>query len=735
MEDDDMINIQDPSEIPETPKLRTLNEIMKAASELSEENADTKVTTIVDNSNLPEEQKESLYVDLMAKLKPITGWAKEKADEILDNESLINITNDLKRQLGLTVRAAGEGGAGLVGLAYDPLALIIEIGDKIVRGDNAEQIPLLRSQMAQLLDSIGVPKAESTVERVVNVMSEGAVGGGGFASLSNRLSSILSGTSQNVAKIMAVAPVTQAVGGGTSGGVGQGAAELGYGPVVQTIASIAGGLFGGRTSNIKTEPISIDTKNTVRLAEDLNVPVLTSDVRSPETFAGKWLQRTSESIPAAGTGNVRANQQSARVNSVQDLANSWGVDLGNDVDVISTVTGDLLRKRGNLLEKYKSTKSSVIDSQQLQDAGVVDVSKTINAIDQELAKLTKLRSDQTSPVIQILKDWRAALLGERTVKAPNGKTIIVQDGQNLQNVEQLRKFIGEAFTDPSLASVKTIGNKALNKIYAPLRDDMGAFIKTYGNRNDLKKWQVSNARLSELAGELDNSIFKSVLKKGEVSPEQVTRLLFSKKPSDIKLLFKNLDNIGRANAKTAIITDMFKKSINNLNESVSPEVFKNQIKKMSNTLGVFFNEKELNSIQGLGRVLALTKRASEASVLPPTGVVLQIPIITGFLTQSFGGVGSGLVAAVGIGAVARVLESAPVRNLLIKLPKTKPGSKQEAEIVKRLNEVIMLETGAREPIDDNQISSLGANDSTALSGIIDGINNEARNKILNASTA
>lgn len=730
-----MINIQDPSEIPETPKLRTLNEIMKAASELSEENADTKVTTIVDNSNLPEEQKESLYVDLMAKLKPITGWAKEKADEILDNESLINITNDLKRQLGLTVRAAGEGGAGLVGLAYDPLALIIEIGDKIVRGDNAEQIPLLRSQMAQLLDSIGVPKAESTVERVVNVMSEGAVGGGGFASLSNRLSSILSGTSQNVAKIMAVAPVTQAVGGGTSGGVGQGAAELGYGPVVQTIASIAGGLFGGRTSNIKTEPISIDTKNTVRLAEDLNVPVLTSDVRSPETFAGKWLQRTSESIPAAGTGNVRANQQSARVNSVQDLANSWGVDLGNDVDVISTVTGDLLRKRGNLLEKYKSTKSSVIDSQQLQDAGVVDVSKTINAIDQELAKLTKLRSDQTSPVIQILKDWRAALLGERTVKAPNGKTIIVQDGQNLQNVEQLRKFIGEAFTDPSLASVKTIGNKALNKIYAPLRDDMGAFIKTYGNRNDLKKWQVSNARLSELAGELDNSIFKSVLRKGEVSPEQVTRLLFSKKPSDIKLLFKNLDNIGRANAKTAIITDMFKKSINNLNESVSPEVFKTQIKKMSNTLGVFFNEKELNSIQGLGRVLALTKRAGEASVLPPTGAVLQIPIITGFLTQSFGGVGSGLVAAVGIGAVARVLESAPVRNLLIKLPKTKPGSKQEAEIVKRLNEVIMLETGAREPIDDNQISSLGANDSTALSGIIDGINNEARNKILNASTA
>ena len=733
MEDDDMINIQDPSEIPETPKLRTLDEIMKAASALSEENADTKVTTIVNNSNLPEEQKESLYVDLMAKLKPITGWAKEKADEILDNESLINITNDLKRQLGLTVRAAGEGGAGLVGLAYDPLALIIEIGDKIVRGDNAEQIPLLRSQMAQLLDSIGVPKAESTVERVVNVMSEGAVGGGGFASLSNRLSSILSGTSQNVAKIMAAAPVTQAVGGGTSGGVGQGAAELGYGPVVQTIASIAGGLFGGKTSNIKTEPISIDTKNTVRLAEDLNVPVLTSDVRSPETFAGKWLQRTSESIPAAGTGNIRANQQSARVNSVQDLASSWGVDLGNDVDVISTVAGDLLRKRGNLLKQYTSTKSSVIDSQQLQDAGVVDVSKTINAIDQELDTLMKLRSTQTAPVIERLKDWRAALLGERTVKAPNGKTIIVQDGQNLQSIEQLRKFIGEAFADPSLASVKTIGNKALNRIYAPLRDDMGAFIKTYGNRNDLKKWQVSNARLSELAGELDNSIFKSVLKKGEVSPEEVTRLLFSKKPSDIKLLFKNLDNIGRANAKTAIITDMFKKSIN-ANESVSPEVFKTQIKKMSNTLGVFFNEKELNSIQGLGRVLALTKRAGEASVLPPTGAVLQIPIITGFLTQSFGGVGSGLVAAVGIGAVARVLESAPVRNLLIKLPKTKPGSKQEAEIVKRLNEVIMLETGAREPIDDNQISSLGANDSTALSGIIDGINNEARSKILNAST-
>ena len=286
----------------------------------------------------------------------------------------------------------------------------------------------------------------------------------------------------------------------------------------------------------------------------------------------------------------------------------------------------------------------------------------------------------------------------------------------------LRKQIGQSFEDPSLAAVKAVGQQALNRIYNPLREDMRSFITTFGSKNDIKRFDVSNARLAELAGELDNSLFKSVLKKGEMSPEDVNRILFSKKPSDVKLLYKNLDATGRANARTAIISDMFKKSLN-ANETISPDVFKNQIKKRSEQLGIFFNEKDLNVVEGLGRVLSLTRRGAEANVLPPTGAMLQIPIISGFLMQSLGGVGGGAVAVAGIGGIARILESPAVRNILVKLPKLSAGSTQEAELMKRLDDILILESGGER--DDD----VPASESGALQNIIGNISTSTSNKI------
>jgi hypothetical protein len=255
-----------------------------------------------------------------------------------------------------------------------------------------------------------------------------------------------------------------------------------------------------------------------------------------------------------------------------------GVNLGDDVDTISAVTQDLLRRRGSQLKQYTGLKSSVIESEQLRNAGSVNVIRAVSAIDEQIAILSRLRSDQVGPIIERLRDWRGALLGEKTVKGPNGRNMVVQEGQSLENIELLRKQIGQSFESADLASVKQLGQKSLNLIYGPLKEDMRTFIQKFGNRNDVKKFDIANTRLSEMAGELDNSLFKRVLSKGEVTPETISSMLFSKKPSDVKLLFKNLDAAGQANARTAIITKMFKDSVN-ANGGVSPDVFKNQIKK------------------------------------------------------------------------------------------------------------------------------------------------------------
>jgi hypothetical protein len=679
----------------------------------------------------PKPEKLTLAQDLMAKMTPFAGWVTGKATDAFENlsedEFVNSVVDETMRNLGLTARAGAEGAASLIGIVYDPLKEIVNLGSKIAGGKG--DIPSYRAQISSILDNLGLPEPETTAERISGAITSGMSAGGGSVVVAKNLSKILSGLSQKVSQIMATAPTAQVVGSGTGAGSGQTAAELGYNPVVQLGASLVGGLAGGRAANVKTTPISQTVKNTVKDAETAGVPVLTSDARPPTTFAGKWLQKTTESIPILGTGGVRSAQQDLRAEAVQNLARSFGVNLGDDVDTISAVTQDLLRRRGSQLTKYTGLKSSVINSEQLKNAGVVNVDRAIAAIDREIAKLTPMRSKDANQVLERLRDWRSSLLGETKVKGPNGKMITVNEGQSLQTIELLRKQLGESFESADLGSIKNLGKNSLNSIYGPLREDMRSFIQKFGNKNDVKRFDIANTRLSEMAGELDNSLFKRVLSKGEVTPETISSMLFSKTPSDVKLLFKNLDAAGQANARTAIITKMFKDSVN-ANGGVSPDVFKNQIKKMSEQLGIFFNQRDFQSVEGLGRILALTQRASQANLLPPTGVMLQIPIIGGLLTQTFGGVGAGVVAAGSLGALARIIESPAVRNILIKLPKIKSGSPQEAELLKRLDDIIIKESSMER--EGDQIDDVNSSESPALQSLLQAMTPAQRAKIQQA---
>jgi hypothetical protein len=679
----------------------------------------------------PKPENLTFSQDLMAKVAPITGWVTDTATDAFENlsedEFVNSVVDETMRNLGLTARAGAEGAASLIGIVYDPLKEIVNLGSKIAGGKG--DIPSYRAQISSILDNLGLPEPETTAERISGAITSGMSAGGGSVVVAKNLAKVLTGLSQKVSQIMATAPTAQVVGSGTGAGSGQTTAELGYNPVVQLGASLVGGLAGGRAANVKTTPISQTVKNTVKDAETAGVPVLTSDVRPPTTFAGKWLQKTTESIPILGTGGVRSAQQDLRAEAVQNLARSFGVNLGDDVDTISAVTQDLLRRRGSQLTKYTGLKSSVIESEQLRNAGSVNVIRAVSAIDEQIAILSRLRSDQVGPIIERLRDWRGALLGEKTVKGPNGRNMVVQEGQSLENIELLRKQIGQSFESADLASVRQLGQKSLNLIYGPLKEDMRTFIQKFGNRNDVKRFDIANTRLSEMAGELDNSLFKRVLSKGEVTPETISSMLFSKKPSDVKLLFKNLDAAGQANARTAIITKMFKDSVN-ANGGVSPDVFKNQIKKMSEQLGIFFNERDFQSVEGLGRILALTQRASQANLLPPTGAMLQIPVIGGLLTQTFGGVGAGVVAAGSLGALARIIESPAVRNILIKLPKIKSGSPQEAELLKRLDDIIIKESSMER--EGDQIDDVNSSESPALQSLLQAMTPAQRAKIQQA---
>jgi len=599
------------------------------------------------------------------------------------------MTADLERQLGLTARYGAQGLAGIGGIVYDPIAAV----QNYLFGTEVQP---LREQVKRVLTDLGVPEPESAMERVIGAISEGAVGAGGQAKMAQYGADVLTGGARQVATQLAAQPGAQAFAGGTAGAAAQATAEAGGGMAAQLAAGLVGGVAGGRAAGVRTQTPSAALPAAVREAEDLGIRVMTTDVRQPTTFAGRWLQRTGEMIPGAGTGGPRAAQQQERMDASVDLLRNYGVTEGGAADntIISNVAKDLLARRGENLTKYTGMKTEVIDRLS-QPNSTVPVAKSVAKINEEIARLNSISPTQFKPVIDRLITWRDDLTGTREVNLPNGQTQVVQQGQPLATIEVLRKQIGEAFTDPSLAAVRSEGEKVLSRIYAPLREDMADYIKANGQRRDFDKWNIANRQLAMMVGELELGAMKAALAKGDTSPEVVRTLLFSAKPSDIKALYRGLSADGKRNARTAVLQEAFSKAGGNF-ENLSPDQFKRQLIRLGAPIGVFFSGEDLKSVEGLIRALKMTEQAGRAGVSPPTGVQ-AVPVVgAAILTDILGGAGAGIVGGATIGGIARLYESAAVRNILLKLPQVAKGSKQEQELIKQLTAALRAEKAAED---------------------------------------
>jgi len=562
----------------------------------------------------------------------------------------------LLRQLGLTGRAVIEGGANLVGLLSDPVNAITNMA---ISPATDFRFGRVGDAAAQTADDLGLPQAETPTERVVQAASKAVVGGAGSVGLSQLAASKLAqGGGSMAANIMAKQPAAQLSGAAGSGAAQQTVAEAGGGTGAQIAAALAGGYAGAR-AGIKP-PKAPGVADDFKQVKDTGVKILTSDIITPETFAAKWLQRTGEMIPVAGTGGVRKAQQVTRIDAIKDTLRNFGV---TDVSarIIDDVADDMLKTNKAAFDKFSKLKFGVIDS--LESAGDVPVTKSLAAIDAQITKVSEIGLGANKPVIAILEDFKQAL-----------------QGKNITQVDELRKSLGKAFEAEQFAGVKDIGEKSLRAIYRPLKQDMGAFIKTNGKPKDFTKWKVADKELTKLSGDLEKTALKSVLNKAEATPEDVKRLLFSAKPSDVKALYKNLSPKGRASARAAVLQESLEKA----GEQISPEKFVNQLKKRADQVGVFFSGDDLKTIKGLTKAIDMTRQASRAAAAPPTGE-RAVPIVgAAVLTDVLGGSGAALASGATIGGMARLYESAPVRNLLIKLADSSLTEPEGAAILKRI---------------------------------------------------
>jgi hypothetical protein len=389
----------------------------------------------------------------------------------------------------------------------------------------------------------------------------------------------------------------------------------------------------------------------VEAGREANIPIMTSDVNPPQSYGGKVAQQVIEMLPLGPSG-ARISQQEQRTQAVKSLLNDAGVTI--DDDIASNIVKDLTATRQAELTKWNDMKTKVINK--YATAGNVSTPKAIAVLDNLIVNLKAQNlPEQLDTLINQLE-------GVKTSLSTPG---------NLNKIEANRSTLFDLKAGTNLANIPKKSEKAFEKVYNALNDDMGEFIKTTGNQKDFTRWKVANKKLAMMSGDLTQGGLKRALNEGDFNPQTVTSMLTSINPQQVKQLYDNLGSAGRANARLLLLQNIAKKSYDPNTNTFNPSTFASEANRLKGSFGQFFSGAEAKRINGLVAVLNATRRAQEAQFAPRTGE-RAIPFLT---AGSFAGLGTllgfdlftGAALSAGAGAGARLYETPAIRNLLIRI--------------------------------------------------------------------
>lgn len=423
------------------------------------------------------------------------------------------------------------------------------------------------------------------------------------------------------------------------------ATDLGVGVLAGGAINAAGRGLGAAYRGVRGA-IAPEAQQAIRFAEREGVPLHTTDLLQPTSRVGKMAQTTAENIPLAGTSGMRATQQEARSQLVQRFADKFGeYDPAVVIDSLKAKTSGIRSAAGNRLEQVQNAMAGV----NIQPA------RAIQQIDTEISNLQKLGKVADNETISKLQSYRDELVRNA---GPDGPVNL--DLKQLSDLRsQFRMDVkGERPVLPNRSDA------AIQRVYKAMTDDInGAIGQNLGN-DTLRKYQQANAVYADEAAKLKNTRLKNVLMKGDLTPEVVNNMLFSKNKSEIKTLYNSVGRVGRAQMRNGIIGKAMEKS------GGSPDQFLRQVNLMSNQTGIAFKGRDAAYLKGMKNYLESTKRAGQARVTTPTGQQ-AIPFIMGI-----GSVVNPKVAAIGggYGLLARMYESEPARNAMLRLANTPRGS-------------------------------------------------------------
>lgn len=453
----------------------------------------------------------------------------------------------------------------------------------------------------------------------------------------------------------------------------------GIGAALGTVAPAIPGVLGaaGRLVKDIAKPITELVEPPVKRAFEQG-RVFTSDLFPPDTFIGKAVQQFGERVPVIGTGGQRAAQQKERVSAVENIADEFNVDTGSQFgkDILDSLDKTFKRSQTTAKRLRKEAVGS------LSRAGEVPLSKSISEVDKQISKIEAQGATGNQALLAKLQDIKSELSG------------------NFERVAQQRTNIFSEITDIGnrTSPLGSASDAPLKAVAGSITEELTSFAQTASRGATNKelaqaanKWRQSNKIFASDFEKAREASFKKILR-GGASPEAVESVIKGGKRSELERLFKNLDSEGRQGARQIIIQDALDKA--GFPENINPTKFINALdsrnsKRAANT---FFKGMDRQVLDGYKKFLNLSRRAQQAGVVQASQA--QVDALN-FFTRPL----INLVVRPTVGGISRAGESAPFRNILIRLGKAKSGSATEKRLGEELRQLSLAAAG---PIGANQ---------------------------------
>lgn len=418
---------------------------------------------------------------------------------------------------------------------------------------------------------------------------------------------------------------------------------------------MASGLLGGGVKGVeramrpvRKTPRELPGKDIVEAGLKQDVPVYTSDIRPPETFWGRLGQQMGEKMPVVGMAKKRVGQQKKRIAATERFTEEYkGIEYDEIVESLSKHTKKVKRDAGKVFDAVEK---------KLDPVGEIPLTHTNAAMRKAIAALSE---EGVTPDPKALNTLR------ETARPINEFT------QNFGKLKRNRTRFNDKLDAVDPAGRSQFGSdskRILNQVQIAMSKDMTSLAKKELPAKEFVAWEKAKAIYEREGKKLKKTKLKNILDKGEATPEVAETMLFSRRPSEVNLLYDNLTPKGQGHARNTIISkitdDLALRGV-----KITPNAFYKEMTKRKLATNVFFRGERKEQLNGLLKVLEHTQQAQKAGEATPMGWQTLSLVTGGGIAGMFAPVPALKIAAAGltIGLGARLYESAPVRNALIRL--------------------------------------------------------------------